>query len=162
MILILTHRYVDNAILPIFLSFDLGSLLSRSSYASQTLQYSFCLVGNGIDSRGLIADLVQAGLHSLDELLLGLMRPVLIAGMMYIDKNGFNVFSLLGGAVRIDACDTHEFEEIEQDGFSEALEVEGSVTITIGGRSGGAVGTGLETLYAGLFEGWELVFQLNG
>lgn len=162
LILILTHRCVDNAILSLFLSFDLGSFLSRSSYAPQPLQYSFRLVGNGIDSRGLIANLVQAGLHSLYELLLGLVRPVLVAGMMYIDKDGFDVFGLLGSAVRVDACDTHEFEEIEQGGFGEALEVEGAVTITVRGRGGITVGIGLEALYPRLFEGWKLVFQLSG
>lgn len=90
------------------------------------------------------------------------MRPVLIAGMMYVDKYGFDIFGLLGSAVGVDACDTHEFEEIEQDGFGEALEVEGAVTVTIGGRGRIAVCTGLEALYARLLEGRELVFQLKG
>lgn len=105
--------------------------------------------------------MVQAGLHSLNELLLGLVRPVLIAGMMYIDEDGLDVFCLFSGAIRIDACDTYEFEEIEQNGFGEALEVESAVTIIVRGVRGIAVGSGLEALYARFFEGWELVFQLN-
>lgn len=149
------------AILAIVPPLQIRPLLPGSSNTAQPLEHSLRLVGNGIDSRGLIADLVKASLHGLDELLLRLMRTILVAGVVYVDEDGLDILGFLGGAIRVDAGDTYEFEEVEEDGLGEALEVEGAVAVAVGGRSDGAIRGGLETLYARLFERRELVFQLE-
>lgn len=132
--------------------------LARGRNTSQPLQHPLRLIGDGVHGGGLIADLVEARLHGLDELLLGLVRAVLVARVVDIDEDGFDVVGLVDSAVRIDAGYADELEEVEQHGLDKALEVERTVAVRIGGR---AVGGGREAHDAGFFESRELVFKLE-
>lgn len=124
--------------------------------AAQALQHPLRLIGDGIDGSGFIADLVQAGLHSLDETLAGLVGTVLVDAVVDVDQYVFDVVGFLIQTVWVDACDAGELEKVQQGGLGQPLEIEGA--LAIGVAWGVAVLSGLEGLDAGFFKGRELVF----
>lgn len=146
---ILQHWHVHPLLL------DSGRAWCWCVNAPEALQHPLCLVGDGVDGGGLVADLVQAGLHGLDETLAGLVGPVLVDAVVDVDQYVLNVVSLLVQAVRVDTRDAGELEEVEQGRLGEALEVEGALAVGVARRV--AILNGLEGLDAGFLEGGELV-----
>lgn len=102
-----------------------------STDTAQALEYAFGLVRDGVHSHRLGADLVQAILHCLYEAFPGLMWSILIDATMHVNKNGFNVIGLFGDALRVDAGDTNELQEVEHCRLGQALQVESAFVVTI-------------------------------
>lgn len=134
--------------------------MRRRLDAAQPLQHTLGLVGHGVDRGSLVTNLVETVLHGLDEALACLVGTVLVDGVVDVDEDDLNVVGLLGGAVRVDAGDADELEEIEKDGLGQPLEVQRSLAVGVGGRGAVAVGGGREALDPRFLEGGQLILEL--
>ena len=83
------------------------------------------------------------------------MRSVLIQQMMEINRQYLQILDLLGELRRVDRHYAYELEEVEEQGFREPLEDEGSVVVFDGGGCTGSWcgGRGVELGDADCFEG---------
>lgn len=89
------------------------------------------------------------------------MGSVLVDGVVDVDQDDLDVIGLLGGAVRVDAGDADELEEVEECGLGQPLEVESALAVAVAGDGAVAVGGGGEALEADLLEGRQLILELR-
>lgn len=59
------------------------------------------------------------------------MGTVLVDGVVHVDQDCLYVGDLGSDAIRVDARDAYELEEIEQDRLGHALEVQGAVAVVV-------------------------------
>lgn len=71
--------------------------LRRHLDAGQPLDHALCLVDDAADAGGLGAHLVAVGVHDLDQLLAGVVRAVLVEGVVEVEEEDLEVVDFFGG-----------------------------------------------------------------
>lgn len=119
----------------------------RHAQAPQPVQHAARLVDLRANRHGLGARAVQVLLHQRNGRLARLVRAVLVEDVVEVDEEGAQVLDLGLGVRGVARERAVELEEVEEEGFGEALELEGAVEVLcvlvagLGGR--GEVGDAL-------------------
>lgn len=79
--------------------FSLGRIRLCNLETGQTLDHALRPVDDAPYAGRLGAHVVGVGVHGLNQLLAGVVRAVLVEGVVEIEEEGFEVFDLFGGLV---------------------------------------------------------------